>query len=579
MKKIFACFLVLALLSCGTISAFAETPPEETLFVDAEYHRLYQVPVSGGDAVLLADAETKCMVRDGETVLASFADGSVRRIDPANGSSEVLISPQSEAFYRLYPVTDGFFGVSFSITEGPKYYYYNSSDGSCTKMFDDKLLNNFCTFGNILLYTEYYERVPYLKAYDLNSNTNLLNMPVTDQAIPVSFGSDLYIFYENSGLLERLDLATGRTTAVNLALKETDYHLLYEYNGSYLVRGNWKDEHLYIVREDSRQMVDLGAEGYAVMGDTHGEYVLLWGSDYLESSALEGSWYSLMHYYVLNMTDGSVTPLPVNGQYSKLFENGDFPVIDSSTARKPVTAMIYSFFCESTGAGGAVPLCSTTHYAWLNIADKGADIALLAAPTQEEQDYLNERGVTVEMKLYGGDGLVFIGNHACGVDDLTLDQIRAIYRGEITNWSQLGGVDHPIRVLFRDDQSGSQRLFERMLWKDEPVPDFEALGFDRLDDMSTIVSQCLYDPYSIGYSIMTYLHDVFGNEDLLAFSLNGYDATPENVAGRNYPLSTQGYVVIRSDEPEDSPARRLFNWFGSPLSDYILESNGITPLK
>lgn len=43
------------------------------------------------------------------------------------------------------------------------------------------------------------------------------------------------------------------------------------------------------------------------------------------------------------------------------------------------------------------------------------------------------------MKLYGGDGLVFIGNSACGVTDLTLDQVRAIFRGEITNWSELGG--------------------------------------------------------------------------------------------------------------------------------------------
>ena len=205
-------------------------------------------------------------------------------------------------------------------------------------------------------------------------------------------------------------------------------------------------------------------------------------------------------------------------------------------------------------------------------------MALLAAPTQEEQDYLNERGVSVEMKLYGGDGLVFIGNKACGVEDLSLDQVRAIYRGEITNWAQLGGADHEIRVLYRDDQSGSQRLFERMVWKDEPVPDFEALGCERLDDMSTIVSMCLYDPYAIGYSIMTYLNDVYGNEDLLAFSLEGYEATPENVAAKNYPLGTQGYVVIRADEPEGSPARRLFDWFGSPLSDVILTRNGVTPL-
>ena len=183
------------------------------------------------------------------------------------------------------------------------------------------------------------------------------------------------------------------------------------------------------------------------------------------------------------------------------------------------------------------------------------------------------------MKLYGGDGLVFIGNSACGVTDLTLDQVCAIFRGEITNWSELGGADHAIRVLYRDDQSGSQRLFEKMVFKGEDVPDYEALGFERLDEMSTLVSACLDDPYAIGYSIMTYLNDVYSNEALLAFSLNGYSATPENVRTGDYPLGTKGYVVIRSDEPEDSPARRLYNWFGSPLSDTFLTSCGITPLS
>ena len=262
-----------------------------------------------------------------------------------------------------------------------------------------------------------------------------------------------------------------------------------------------------------------------------------------------------------------------------MFRDGDFPVMDSSTARKPVTSAIYSFFCLENGIEGAEPLCSTTHKAWLNIADKTVDLALLAAPTAEEKAYLEEKDVEIEMKLYGGDGLVFIGNKECGVSDLTLDQIKAIYRGEIKNWKELGGADHEINVLYRDDQSGSQRLFENMVWKGENVPDFRELGFERLDEMSTIVMCCVADPYAIGYSIMTYLNDTFDYEQLQAFSLGGVEPTPENVATGGYALGTKGYVVIRSDEPEDSPARRLFNWFGTKVSDSILDANGVTPLS
>ena len=279
------------------------------------------------------------------------------------------------------------------------------------------------------------------------------------------------------------------------------------------------------------------------------------------------------------MTDGSCQTMFVpRSENTRMFEYGDFPVLDSSTARKPVAWEIFDLFCEGGAMSGQTPVCNTTHGAWLALADRTSDIAMLAAPTEEEQAYLKEKGVKVEMKLYGGDGMVFIGNKACGVDDLSLDDVRAIYRGQITNWAELGGVDAPIRVLYRDSQSGSQRLIEKMLWGDEPAPDYEALGFARLDEMSTIVGECLYSPYTIGYSVMTYLNDVYGEEDLLAFTLDGVEAKPENIANGTYSLATKGYVVIRSDEAEDSSARRLYDWFGSTSCDELLQNNGVTPL-
>ena len=282
--------------------------------------------------------------------------------------------------------------------------------------------------------------------------------------------------------------------------------------------------------------------------------------------------------YLLMDDEGNITPLNTEGQLGQMFSAGDFPIMDSSTARKPVVALIYNLFVANHGHEGAKPLCSTTHGAWLNIADRKADIALLAAPTEEEMDYLNERGVSIEMKLYGGDGLVFIGNTANPVQNLTQEQIIAIYQGKITNWSEVGGPDEPIIVYYRDDQSGSQRLFEKMVFKGLELPKYEELGFWYMDEMSTIVDIVINDPYSIGYSIMTYLDDVYENDQLKVFAVDGVVPSVETVKDSTYPYHTQGYVVIRSDEPEGSPARRLYDWFGSAVSDEILIANGITPL-
>ena len=577
----FAAVLALGLL-CPSAMAEADAPAASGYFLTAEYSRLYFAPADGSPLRLVADNETVVTERWGEYLYASFEDGSIRRFN-LDGSNETLLAPENPRTYRkLVPFDGGVIGMYFSLLEGEGLELYREGSLTPIPLFDGeaKPMSTGLTVGKHL-YACRYDRddISRLEAFDPESMEKLWEIEVDSSTELHRTKEGILCFLPNRGKLYELDEDAHALIPIDIPLKETDCDFIFRCGETYLVQGNWSDDDRnYLIRGGIRTQLDEGLPEYFSLVDMNDGKALLKSYKSWESEAGENAWVSVETYTLLDTESGTISDFPVRGQYGSLFESGDFPLMDSSTARKPVTTELYAFFCEGTGAGGKLPLCSTTHGAWLNIADRQADIALLAAPTDEEQAYLDERNVSVEMKLYGGDGLVFIGNRACGVENLSLDQLRAIYRGEITNWAQLGGTDHAIRVLYRDDQSGSQRLFERMLWKDEAVPDFEALGFDVLGDMSTIVSECLRDPYAIGYSIMTYLHDVFGKEDLLAFSLNGYAATPENVASRNYPLGTQGYVVIRSDEPENSPARRLYNFFGSPLSDLILTRNGITPL-
>ena len=559
----------------------AEDAAADGFFLTAEYDRLYYAPLDGSAPRLAVDNSTTRIARGSDGwAYAAFEDGSVRRVSSDGSRVEELLPAGGHAYRKLIPFEEGFIGVYYSLREGAGFDLCRSGSLTPKPLFDDDPMLASWAVGRYL-YAQHYggDLGGKLTAYDQQTLEPVWEIPVDNSLELVSDGSGILGFIPNKGLIYRLDEDAQAMVPLDLPLAETDCELTVSSDGVCLVQGNYSDDfRYYLVDKDGRRSMEGVLPEYFTLIDVLDGKALLNYITSRESAADADKWVRLDHYMVLDLKTGEVSDFPVKGQYGALFSDGDFPVMDSSTARKPVTADIYAFFCESTGAGGTVPLCSTTHNAWLNIADRVADVALLAAPTDEEQAYLEERGVSVEMKLYGGDGLVFIGNRACGVEDLSLEQVRAIYRGEITNWAQLGGADHVIRVLYRDDQSGSQRLFERMMWKDEPVPDFEALGFDRLDDMSSIVSECLYDPYAIGYSIMTYLNDVFDEEQLLAFSLEGSAATPENVAARNYPLGTQGFVVIRSDEPENSPARRLFDWFGSPLSDVILTNNGVTPL-
>lgn len=558
------------------LSATPASTDEPFFCVTLESSRLYAFPAGGGEGKLLVDKYTNCFDQDGDSVLASFDDGSVARVDIRTGEVEEILPAGTQLFHRIHAYSGGFVGEYYSIRESKLYLCEDGKEP--VEIFPGEYVGDVRVIDNVLLGSSYSGESYCISGYALPSLREIWSVKLDPYCYPSYTTGDYFLSDSYSNAKMRVDSTDGSIHGAdgNFAVNDT---VLYAYGDAYLVEGNYETNFaLNLVRGNERLTLDLPqAETTRYVASARDGKVLISCSASVEAG--DYGWTTTTTYIVLDMESAKLYIVDLNGLYSELFADGDFPVMDSSTARKPLVQNIYRFFCLDTGYGGAEPLCSTTHGAWLNIADKKADIALLAAPTKEEETYLKEQGVEVEMKLYGGDGLVFIGNSACGVTDLTLDEVRAIFRGEITNWSELGGADHAIRVLYRDDQSGSQRLFEKMLFKDGNVPDYEALGFNQLDEMSTLVSACLDDPYAIGYSIMTYLNDVYSNEALLAFSLNGYSATPENVRTGDYPLGTKGYVVIRSDELEDSPARRLYNWFGSPLSDTFLSSCGITPLS
>ncbi len=260
------------------------------------------------------------------------------------------------------------------------------------------------------------------------------------------------------------------------------------------------------------------------------------------------------------------------------------PQIDGSTARIPIMNAIHELFAKR-GHIGPAPLNSRTHGAWLNLASGKADIIFLVAPTASELKYFAEMGVTIEMKVYGRDGLVFMGNESNPVTNLTSDEIRSIYSRRITNWAELGGKDAFVLAYIRNQESGSQRLFESLVWGGYQMPNFDLMAFEEgdvdpsvtqwelSDDMSAVTESVLLNADSIGYNLMSYIDSEFANSGLKLFSIDGVAPSTENFASGAYPFLTTSYVAIRANEPENSPARQLYDWVGSEESRVLIADN------
>lgn len=135
----------------------------------------------------------------------------------------------------------------------------------------------------------------------------------------------------------------------------------------------------------------------------------------------------------------------------------------------------------------------------------------------------------IEVHQIAVDVIAIVVNEANPVEDLTHEQLRAIYQGEITNWSEVGGEDAGIVVAIRETTSGTRKAFDELvLDKAEPTaPNMEALM--TAGDVAAKISD---DPNAIGYV-------GFGNLEsgIKAIHIDGIEPTEDNARNGSYGLT------------------------------------------
>ena len=179
------------------------------------------------------------------------------------------------------------------------------------------------------------------------------------------------------------------------------------------------------------------------------------------------------------------------------------------------------------------------------------------------------------MKLYGGDGLVFIGNSACGVTDLTLDQVRAIFRGEITNWSEVGGNDAPIEAFQRNENAGSQALMIKLVMQDTPLMDApEDYIVTSMGGLMEAVKSYDNSANALGYSVYYYANDMQMAQGLKILSIDGVAPSAETIRSGEYPHRNAYYCVVPADAAADAPNRILYEWLMTEEGQRLVAAEG-----
>lgn len=257
------------------------------------------------------------------------------------------------------------------------------------------------------------------------------------------------------------------------------------------------------------------------------------------------------------------------------------PRLDGSTATIPLSeGIVKSLLGYDAAQAQEFVYHNTTHNAYVNLIDGRCDLIFVTPPSEEEYALMEEAGGGFAVEPIVKDAFVFLVNRNNPVDDISLSDLQKIYRGEITNWKEVGGSDAPILPFQRPDNSGSQTLMYKLLVPKAEIMDAPTeLRPSGMDDLVDAVSDYDEGLNSIGYSVFYYASGMYTDPDSKLISVDGVLPTAETIADGTYPLTDGYYAVYPKESDGDTPVGRLLAWLRSDAGQRAAAAEGYVPLS
>lgn len=201
------------------------------------------------------------------------------------------------------------------------------------------------------------------------------------------------------------------------------------------------------------------------------------------------------------------------------------------------------------------------------------DICAASRPMKdaEKQQLKSKYGSAgVEVKV-ARDGLTVYLNTGNPVTAMTLDQVKGIYTGQITNWKDVGGSDAPIVLYGRENSSGTYEFFkEHVLNKEDFANHMQALP-----GTAAVVNAVKKDPNGIGFGGVGYAQGL--KEAAIKVGEQTYQPTQENILNGSYPISRYLYLYLR--QTPEGEIKNFLDFILSAEGQKIVANEGFFPVR
>lgn len=181
----------------------------------------------------------------------------------------------------------------------------------------------------------------------------------------------------------------------------------------------------------------------------------------------------------------------------------------------------------------------------------------------------SEKSAGVTENVVAFDGIAVIANKG-SAEELTKDRLIGIYKGEIKNWSEVGGAANAIVVIGREAGSGTRDAFEEIL----DIKN-ECAYANELDSTGAVMAKVTATPGAIGYVSFDVL-----NDSVTTLKIDGVEATKENIKAKQYPLSRPFIMATKGDLLQQSNLiKAWFHFIDSDEGQAIVNRAGFITVK